>query len=166
MTHEGYVVNQASISGNASYESDLTDDEKNQVAKFGKMGSTAQNAKNGALRLFQHRTYDSSLIYHVVKKHRILQFGDSSDCMIKLMDIGNCHKSKRGIFEMTSDKGGRLETLHWPSPYSILCVPNYSDFLLINDTHKTNIYDISLIVTSVVDSFGEICSNWFSSDIF
>ena len=98
MTHEGYVVNQASISGNASYESDLTDDEKNQVAKFGKMGSTAQNAKNGALRLFQHRTYDSSLIYHVVKKHRILQFGDSSDCMIKLMDIGNCHKSKGGGF--------------------------------------------------------------------
>ena len=43
LTHEGHVVNQASISGHASYESDLSDDEKNQLAKFEKMGSTAQN---------------------------------------------------------------------------------------------------------------------------
>ena len=154
------------MSGHARVESDLSKDENNQLEKCGRMRSTAQSTQNGVNRLFMNRTYDSSLIYRVIKKHRILQFDDSSDCMIKLMDIGNCHKSKRGIFEMTSDKGGRLETLHWPSPYSILCVPNYSDFLLINDTHKTNIYDISLIVTSVVDSFGEICSNWFSSDIF
>ena len=35
-THEGHVVNQASISDHASYESDLSDDEKNQLAKFGK----------------------------------------------------------------------------------------------------------------------------------
>ena len=58
LTHKGHVVNQASISGHASYESDLSDDEKNQLAKFRKMGSTAQNAKNSLLRLFQNRTYD------------------------------------------------------------------------------------------------------------
>ena len=57
-THEGHVVNQASISGHTSYESDLTDDKKNQLAKFGKMDSTTQNAKNSLLRLFQNRTYD------------------------------------------------------------------------------------------------------------
>ena len=96
-THEGHVVNQASISDHASYESDLSDDEKNQLAKFRKMGSTAQNAKNSLLRLFQNRTYDSYLIYGVVKKYRNLQFGDSSDCMIKLMAIGNYHKSNGGI---------------------------------------------------------------------
>ena len=67
LTREGYVVSQASISGHTSYELDLSDDEKNQLAKFGKMGSTAQNAKKGLLRLFQHRAYDSSLIYRVVK---------------------------------------------------------------------------------------------------
>ena len=89
MTHEGHVV---------SYESDLSDDEKNQLAKFGKIGSTAQNAKTVSLRLFRNRTYDSSLIYRVVNKYRNLQFGDSSDCMIKLMDIGNCHRSKGCIF--------------------------------------------------------------------
>ena len=71
------------------------------------------------------------------------------------MDIGNYHKSKGGIFEMTSDKGKRLEILYWYSPCSKLCVPNCSDFLLIDGTHKTNIYDISLIVTIVVDSFGK-----------
>ena len=98
MTHEGHVVKQASISGHASYESDLSDDEKNQLAKFGKMGSTTQNTKNCLLRLFQNRTYDSYLIFCVVKKYRNLQFGDSSACMIKLMAIGNCHKFNRGIF--------------------------------------------------------------------
>ena len=36
LTHEGHVVNQVSISDHASYESDLSDDEKNQLAKFGK----------------------------------------------------------------------------------------------------------------------------------
>ena len=68
MTHEGHVVNQASISGHISYESDLSDDEKNQLAKFGRMGSTSQNAKNDLICLFQNRTYDSSLIYRVIKK--------------------------------------------------------------------------------------------------
>ena len=29
---------------------------------------------------------------------------------------------------MTSDKGGRLETLYWSSPCSKLFVPNCSDF--------------------------------------
>ena len=52
--------------------------------------------------------------------------------MIKFMDIGNCHKSKGGTFEITSDKGGRLETLYWSGPYSKLFVPNCSDFLLID----------------------------------
>ena len=36
------------------------------------------------------------------------------------MDIGNYHKSKGGIFEMTSDKGERLETFHWSGPYKIV----------------------------------------------
>ena len=70
MTHECHVVNQVSISGHASYELDLSNDEKNQLVKFGKMGSTTQNTKNGLIRLFQHRTYDSSLIYRVIKKRR------------------------------------------------------------------------------------------------
>ena len=63
LTHEGHVLNQASISGHASYESDLSDDEENQLAKFGKMGSTDQNTKNDLTCLFQNRTYDSSFIY-------------------------------------------------------------------------------------------------------
>ena len=52
-------------------------------------------------------SYDSSLVYRIVKKkHLILQFGDSTDCMIKLMELGSIHKFKEGIFEMTSDNGG------------------------------------------------------------
>ena len=56
---------------------------------------------------------------------------------------------------MTSENGGRLETLHWSGPYSKLFVPNCSTFLLNNDTHKTLIYDLSLIVMTVVDSLGK-----------
>ena len=55
------------------------------------MDSTAQNTKNGVIRLLRNCSYDSSLIYRAVKQNRSLQFGDSSDCMIKLIDIGNCH---------------------------------------------------------------------------
>ena len=46
----------------------MSDDEKNQLAKFGRMGSTTQNAKNDLICLFQNRTYDSSLVYCIIKK--------------------------------------------------------------------------------------------------
>ena len=53
---------------------------------------------------------------------------------------------------MTSDKGGYLETLHWSGPSSKLFVLNCSNFLLIDGTRKMNIYHLSLIVTTVVNS--------------
>ena len=111
MSHEGHIVNESSIFTHARIESDLTVDEKNQLATFEKMGSTGLNAHNGLLRLFTNRTYDSSLVYRIVKKHRILQFGDSTGCMIKLVKLGSIHKSKDGIFEMTSDNGGAVENI-------------------------------------------------------
>ena len=136
MVHEGHIVNESSIFTHTRIESDLIDDEKNEFATFGKMDSTALNAKNGLIRLFTNRTYDSSLIYNIVKKYRILQFGGSSDCMIKLMELGSIHKSNEGIFMMTSDNGGRLETLYWSIMLSRTFVP-------------------VLIVTTVVDSLGK-----------
>ena len=93
-----YIVNESSIFTHARIESDLTDDEKNQLAIFWKMGSSTLNAKNGLNRLFTNRTYDSSLIYRIVRKHRILQFSDSSDSMIKLIELGSIHKCKEGTF--------------------------------------------------------------------
>ena len=155
LVHEGHIVNESSILTHERIESGLTKDEKNQLATFGKMGSIALNTKNGSIRLFSNRTYDSSLIHRIVKKHRILQFGDSSDCMIKLMELGNIHKSKESIFEMTSDNGGHLETLYWSNPLPKKMVPVLSDFVLINGTHKTNMYDLSLVVTTVVYSLGK-----------
>ena len=70
------------------------------------------------------------------------------------MELGNIHKSKEGIFEMTSDNGGHLEMLHWSNPLSKSFVPDFSDFETIDGTHKTNIYYLSLVVTTVVDSLG------------
>ena len=69
MAHEGHIVNESSILTHVRIESDLTEDEKNQLATFGKMIGTALNAKNGAIRLFSNRTYDSFLIYRIVKKN-------------------------------------------------------------------------------------------------
>ena len=71
------------------------------------------------------------------------------------MELGNMHKSKEGIFEMTYDNGGRLESLHWSNSLLKSFVPDFSDFVIIDDTHKTNIYDLSLVVTTVVDSLGK-----------
>ena len=58
-----------------------------------------------------NRIYDSDMIYRVIKKRRTLQFGNSSDYVMRLVDLGNCNKSKGSVFEMTSDNRGRLETL-------------------------------------------------------
>ena len=66
MVHEGHIINESSILTRARIESDLTEDEKNQLATFGMMGSIALNAKNRLISLFSNRTYDSSLIYRIV----------------------------------------------------------------------------------------------------
>ena len=47
LTHEGHVVNKVYTYDHARFESDLSVDEKNQLAKLGRMGSTAQNVENG-----------------------------------------------------------------------------------------------------------------------
>ena len=98
--------------------------------------------------------YDSDTIYRVVKKARNLHYDDATDCMLKLVELGNSHKSKGGVFEMTSDKGGRLEILYWVGSLSSMFVDKFNEFILIDGTHKTNIYDLSLIVTTAVDSLG------------
>ena len=56
---------------------------------------------------------------------------------------------------MTSDNGGYFETLHWSGRFSKSFVSSYSDFLLIDSTHKSSISDVSLIVTAIVDSLGK-----------
>ena len=43
-----------------------------QLAKFGKIGLTAQQAKNGLVRLFTNRTYDSGMMCRIVRKSRVL----------------------------------------------------------------------------------------------
>ena len=68
MAHESHIVNESSILTHARIESDSTEDEKNQLVTFGKTGGTALNVKNGLIRLLSNRTYDSTLIYRIVKK--------------------------------------------------------------------------------------------------
>ena len=57
------------------------------------------------------------MIYCVVKKARNLHYGDATDCMLKLVELGNSHSSKGGLFEMASDRGSRLEIFHWSSTF-------------------------------------------------
>ena len=59
---------------------------------------------------------------------------------------------------MISDRGGRLEILHWLGSYSSLFIKKYSDLILIDGSHKSNIYDLSVVVTTVVDSLGALIS--------
>ena len=92
------------------------------------------------------------MIYRVVKKARDFHCGDATDCMLKLVELGNYHSSKGGLFEMASDRGGRLKILHWLGFFSSSFVEKYNDFVLIDGTRKTNVYDRSLVVTTVVDS--------------
>ena len=55
---------------------------------------------------------------------------------------------------MASDNGGRLKILQWTGSLSSMFVDKYNDFILIDSVHKTNICDLSLIVTTMVDSLG------------
>ena len=92
------------------------------------------------------------MIYRVVRKAGTLNYDDATDCMFKLVEFGNYHSSKGGVFEIASDKGGRLEILDWSSSFSSMFVDKYNNFVIIDSTHKINIYDVSLIVTTMVAS--------------
>ena len=101
--------------------------------------------------LFTDRACDSDMIYCVVKKFRALQFCNTSACMLKVVELSNCHKTKGGVFEKYSDKRWYLETLHWSGHVSDSFIHSYGDFVLIDDIPKTYVYDLSLVVTIVVD---------------
>ena len=152
--HIGHVVNLASIPGYVRFESSLSIEERGQLAIFGKIGYTGLTSKCAFCRLFSGQTYDSDMIYRVVKKARILYCGDATNCMLKVVELGNYCISKGGVLEITSDKGGILEILHWARSLSSMFVDTYNDFILIDGTHKTNVYNLSLIVTTTVDSLG------------
>ena len=94
------------------------------------------------------------MIYLVVEKVRNIQYGDASDYMLKLVELGNFHKPNGEVFELASNRGGRLQISHWSGPSSSFFIDRYSDFVLIDGTHKNDIYDLSLVVITVVDSLG------------
>ena len=124
------------------------------MENFGKINYTGLQSKTALSRLFSTRTYDPGMIYRVVRKARTLHYGDAPNYMLKLVELGNFHSYKGGVFEMASDKGDILEILHWAGSLSSLFVDKYNDLILIDGTHKSNIYDLSLIITTMVDSLG------------
>ena len=65
------------------------------------------------LAIFSNLTYDFDIIYRAVKKARYLDYSNAINCMLKSVELGKYYKSKYGVFEIVSDRGGRLETLHW-----------------------------------------------------
>ena len=67
-----------------------------------------------------------------MRKVRTLHYGDTTDCMLKLVELGNYHSSKGSVFEMASNIGGRLEILHWSDSFTSLFVDKYNDFVLID----------------------------------
>ena len=150
----GHVVNLSSIVGHVRFEADLSVDERSQLVNFGKFDYTGLQSKTTLFRLLSNRTYDPNMMYRVVKKDKNLHYGDATSCILKLVELGNYHSSKGVLFEMASDRGGRLEILHWSGSISSLFVEKYNNLILIDGIHKTNIYDLSLIVTTVVDSLG------------
>ena len=87
----------------------------------------------------------------VVKKARNLHYGDATDCMMNLVELENIYVYKCGLFDIVSYRSGRLEILHWSGFFPSLFVERHNGLVLIDRTRKTNIYDLSLFVTTVVD---------------
>ena len=87
--HTCHVVNLSSIPGHARCEKDSSADERGQLENFGKIGYTGLQSKSALCRLFSGWTYDSDMIYCVVKKARTLHCGDATDYMLKLVELGN-----------------------------------------------------------------------------
>ena len=68
------------------FEIDLSTEERSQFVNFGQMDYTSLQSKNGLSRLLTNRTYDSDMIYRVVKKVRNLQY---DDIILKFIELGN-----------------------------------------------------------------------------
>ena len=61
--------------------------------------------------------------------------------MLKLVELDNSHKSK----------GGRLDTLHWLYPFFTSFIGRYNDLVIVDGIRKSNIYDLRLVVTTVIN---------------
>ena len=109
----GHIVNFSSIVGHIKFEDNLSNEEGNQLTNFRKKVYTSFQSNNGISCFFFNRTYDLDIIYRVGKKTRNLDYSNAIDYMLKSVELGKYHKSKYGVFEIVSDRGGRLETLHW-----------------------------------------------------
>ena len=126
----GHVVNLSSIVGHVRFGADLSVDERSQLSNFGKIGYTGLQSKTALCRLFSNWIYDPNIINRVVKKVRNLHYGDATECMLKLVELGNSPSSNGGLFEMASDRGGRFESLHWSGSFLSLFVEKYNDYIL------------------------------------
>ena len=119
--YTSHVVNLSFIPGHIRFESNLSIEERIQLENFGKISYTGLQSKTALCRLFSGRTYDFDMIYRAKRKVRTLYYGDATDYMLKLVELGNSHSSKGSVFEIASDKGDRLEILHWDGSLSSLC---------------------------------------------
>ena len=90
----GYVVNLSSIVGHVRYESDLSVDERSQLANFGKIGYTSLQFKTTLCRFFSNRAYNPNMIYRVVKKARNLRSCQSLYDFIQLSLINTPKRTK------------------------------------------------------------------------
>ena len=131
------------------------------MANFSKIGYTGLQSKTVLYRLFSSRTYESNMIYRIVKKAKNIYCSDATDCMLKLVELVNTYSSKGGLFDMASDRGCKSKILRWSGSFSSLFVEKYNDFVRIDETRKINIYKLSLVITTEDDSLDTSVPNGF-----
>ena len=96
-SYMGHVVNLPSIVGHVRYESNLSVDERIQLADFGKICYISLQSKTALCRLFSNRTYDPNMVYRVVKKARNSRSCQSLYDFIQLSLINTTKEPKRSL---------------------------------------------------------------------
>jgi len=135
------------------YESNLSEEEKSTIIQFG--ADVSLSKLRCILKICFPYEYHSNLFKCMKKKAQDSTDGNDPDGMQALMRLGDAFLDKGRNFEYQVRHDMRIDHIFIGFPGMEAYNIKYGDFILIDGTHGTNAYGLTLIPLCLVDTLGK-----------
>jgi len=135
------------------YESNLSEEEKSTIIQFGADVSLSK-LRCILKRCFPYE-YHLDLLKHMKKKAQDSTNGNDPDGMQALMHLGHVILDKGEIFEYQAKDDMHIDHIFIWFPGMEAYNIKFGNFIVIDGTHGTNAYGLTLIPLCLVDTLGK-----------
>jgi hypothetical protein len=105
--------------------------------------------------MFDDKEFDTNLLKNCRKKAIKIKYGDDPHNMNQLMALGKEINREGGLFDYVLDEDMRLQSLYIKFPTMDKYLQQYGDFFVLDGTHGTNAYGLTLIPLVIVEPLGK-----------